>query len=95
MIHCISAAPAALDRYPRGVTSHVAHPIRSIPRFRLQISDFRFPLSAFSSFQHLNVSTSQLLSLGIVKEIVLSSAARVFTCSAVSSNSGGRTFAHA
>ena len=29
---CISAAPAALDRYPRGVTGHVAHPIRSIRR---------------------------------------------------------------
>jgi hypothetical protein len=27
---CISAAPAALDRYPRGFTGHVAHPIRSI-----------------------------------------------------------------
>ena len=32
---CISAPPAALDRYPRGVAGHVAHPIRSI-----QISDF-------------------------------------------------------
>ena len=30
---CISAAPAALDRYPRGVTGHVAHPIHSIRRF--------------------------------------------------------------
>jgi hypothetical protein len=27
---CISAAPAALDRYPRGVTGHVAQPVRSI-----------------------------------------------------------------
>jgi len=27
---CISAAPAALDRYPRGITGHVAHPSRSI-----------------------------------------------------------------
>ena len=27
---CISAAPAALDRYPRGVTGHVARPSRSI-----------------------------------------------------------------
>ena len=27
---CISAAPAALDRYPRGLTGHVAHPIRSV-----------------------------------------------------------------
>src|SRR5207244_1039310 len=29
-ICCISAAPAALDRCPRGFTGHVAHPIRSI-----------------------------------------------------------------
>jgi hypothetical protein len=29
-LHCISAAPAALDRYPRGVAGHVAHPVRSI-----------------------------------------------------------------
>jgi len=27
---CISTAPAALDRYPRGFAGHVAHPIRSI-----------------------------------------------------------------
>jgi hypothetical protein len=32
---CISAPPAALDRYPRGVAGHVADPIRSIP-----IADF-------------------------------------------------------
>ena len=37
---CISAPHAALDRYPRGVAGHVAHPIRSI-----QISDFRFQIS--------------------------------------------------
>ena len=30
LVVCISAAPAALDRYPRGVTGHVAQPIRSI-----------------------------------------------------------------
>ncbi len=36
---CISAPPAALDRYPRGVAGHVSHPIRSI-----QISDFRFQI---------------------------------------------------
>ena len=30
LLHCISAAPAALDRYPRGVAGHVAHPVRSI-----------------------------------------------------------------
>ncbi len=41
-LHCISAAPAALDRYPRGVTGHVAHPIRSIQRFLL--SNFYFLL---------------------------------------------------
>src|SRR6202045_5371688 len=29
-LHCISAAPAALDRYPRGFSGHVAHPSRSI-----------------------------------------------------------------
>jgi hypothetical protein len=29
-LHCISAAPAALDRYPRGITGHVGHPSRSI-----------------------------------------------------------------
>src|SRR4030095_2303909 len=29
-LHCISAAPAALDRYPRGEAGHVAHPVRSI-----------------------------------------------------------------
>jgi hypothetical protein len=28
---CISASPATLDRYPRGVAGHVAHPISSIP----------------------------------------------------------------
>jgi len=27
---CISAAPAALDRYPRGFAGHVARPTRSI-----------------------------------------------------------------
>jgi hypothetical protein len=27
-LHYISAAPAALDRYPRGVAGHVAHPVR-------------------------------------------------------------------
>src|SRR6202011_3886268 len=27
---CISAAPAAFDRYPRGFTGHVARPSRSI-----------------------------------------------------------------
>jgi hypothetical protein len=34
---CISASPAVLDRYPRGVAGHVAQPISSIP-----IADFRF-----------------------------------------------------
>jgi hypothetical protein len=29
---CISAAPAALDRFPGGFTGHVAHPSRSIRR---------------------------------------------------------------
>src|SRR6266478_7883829 len=29
-LHCISAAPAALDRYLGGCTGHVAHPVRSI-----------------------------------------------------------------
>jgi hypothetical protein len=29
-LHCISLAPARLDRYPRGFTGHVAHPSRSI-----------------------------------------------------------------
>jgi hypothetical protein len=29
---CISATPAALDRYSRGVTGHVARPSRSIQR---------------------------------------------------------------
>ena len=29
-LHCISLAPARLDRYPRGVTGHVAHPVSSI-----------------------------------------------------------------
>ena len=29
-LHCISLAPARLDRYPRGFTGHVAHPGRSI-----------------------------------------------------------------
>src|SRR6516165_974631 len=29
-LHCISAAPAALDCYPRSVAGHVAHPVRSI-----------------------------------------------------------------
>src|SRR5438034_6890993 len=29
-LHCISLAPARLDRYPRGVTGPVAHPGRSI-----------------------------------------------------------------
>jgi hypothetical protein len=29
-LHCISAAPAALNRYPLGVAGHVAHPVRSI-----------------------------------------------------------------
>jgi hypothetical protein len=27
---CISLAPARLDRFPRGFTGHVAHPVRSI-----------------------------------------------------------------
>ena len=48
-------------------------------------------------FRRLRSQQSILNSLtpGIVKEIVLSSAASVFACSAVSSTSGGRTFAHA
>ena len=29
-LHCISSTPAALDRYPRRVAGHVAHPVRSI-----------------------------------------------------------------
>jgi hypothetical protein len=29
-LHCISAAPAAFDRYPCGLTGHVADPISSI-----------------------------------------------------------------
>jgi len=43
---CISAPPAALDRYPRGVAGHVAHPIRSI-----QISENRkgFLISAVNA----------------------------------------------
>jgi hypothetical protein len=32
-LFCISAAPAALDRYPRGFTGHVAFPTRSIHAF--------------------------------------------------------------
>ena len=31
-LHCISLAPARLDRYPRGFTGHVARPSRSIQR---------------------------------------------------------------
>ena len=27
---CIPLAPVRLDRYPHGVTGHVAHPVRSI-----------------------------------------------------------------
>src|SRR5438093_9198441 len=34
-LHCISLTPARLDRYPRGLTGHVAHPSRSIGEFRL------------------------------------------------------------
>jgi hypothetical protein len=30
---CISASPAALARYPRGFTGHVAHPTHSIQFF--------------------------------------------------------------
>ena len=32
--HCISLAPARLDRYPRGFTGHVAHPGCSIVLIR-------------------------------------------------------------
>jgi len=50
-------------------------------------------VAKFSSTRYGVVSTR--FSPGIVKEIVLSSAASVLACSAVSSTSGGRTFAHA
>jgi hypothetical protein len=33
-LHCISLAPAWLDRYPRGLTGHVALSIRSIAQAR-------------------------------------------------------------
>src|SRR6266480_5214050 len=36
-LHCISLAPAALDRYPRGFAGHVAHPGRSIVSRSLQL----------------------------------------------------------
>ena len=36
-LHCISLAPARLDRYPRGFTGHVAHPGRSIRPLGLPI----------------------------------------------------------
>jgi len=34
---CISAAPAALDRYLAAVPAHVAHPIHSIQHFRVSV----------------------------------------------------------
>jgi hypothetical protein len=48
---CISPASAALDRYPRGFSGHVAHPSRSIPLFRVStvpFSTFFIHLSVFS-----------------------------------------------
>lgn len=33
-LHCISLAPARLDRYPRGFTGHIADPISSIVLIR-------------------------------------------------------------
>ena len=50
-------------------------------------------VAKFSSTRYGIASTR--FNPGIVKEIVLSSAASAFACSAVSSTSGGRTFAHA
>src|SRR6266550_8880126 len=44
-LHCISAAPAALDRYPRGLTGHVAHPGRSIETHSLPTLTRCFPRS--------------------------------------------------
>jgi len=61
---CISAAPAALDRYPRGLTGHVAHPSRSIetrpfpnslaPTLVILPSMSLFPVAPFTGW--LNVS---------------------------------------
>jgi len=73
--------------------------------FGLQRSDFDIGRWTFSVFCHsrsiLNLSTSssafsfQFFGIpGIVKEIALSSAARVFACSAESSTAGGRTVRH-
>src|SRR6266446_5046901 len=39
-LHCILAAPAALDRYLGGCTGHVAHPVRSILLFPKSFEQF-------------------------------------------------------
>ncbi len=61
---CISAAPAALDRYPRGCTGHVARPTRSI-----QLSG--------STSQHLNAPFDVSFSLGSTSQLNLSTPQRL------------------
>ena len=41
---CISASPAALDRYPRGLTGHVAHPGSLHSELKLTHCPARSPL---------------------------------------------------
>jgi len=48
---CISAAPAALDRYPGGFAGHVARPTRSILLFTLKFLLCGFVLR-FKSANH-------------------------------------------
>ena len=68
--------------------------LRSFRVEQIQDADYNNALVAkFSSTRYGGASTR--FNPGIVKEIALSSAARVFACSAVSSTSGGRTVAHA
>src|ERR1700726_3452075 len=43
---CISAVPAALDRYPRGFAGHFVHPVRSIQLSNLSVSALNLPMLA-------------------------------------------------
>ena len=56
--------PAALDRYPRGLTGHVAHPSRSIVSRLLPAALDRYPRGLTGHVAHLSRSIQIFSKLG-------------------------------
>ena len=54
-LHCISLAPARLDRYPRGFTGHVARPTRSIQPFNASTNHVREAFLAIRSMSAIGI----------------------------------------